>query len=165
MNSGLNTLIHMIQSLIKKGHAFDWPENMSWTSDSDDRPFLSFLKEYVARDHTELENPVNVIRAFIRECKGGDYRLLERTGFCAELFQLIFMHPNMETFFKFCKPLISTTTRSSACSMCTIQPREGEYVGPESFIELKTIHKNLTLEVQYSNTYLFLLLYVDLKYF
>ena len=75
MNSGLTALINAIKTLMQRGHQFHWPENMSWTSDANDRPFLSFLKDYVGRENSGLEDPVNVIRAFIRECKNGDYSL------------------------------------------------------------------------------------------
>ena len=146
MNSGLTALINAIKRLSQRGHQFHWPENMSWTSDANDRPFLSFLKDYVGRENSGLENPVNVIRAFIRECKEGDYRLLNVTGFCAEFFQFICMNQNMEPFFEFGQPLVATTTRSSACSVCTIEPREGEGIQPENLIELKNFGRNLTLE-------------------
>ena len=57
------------------------------------------------------------------------------------------MNQNMEPFFEFCQPLVATTTRSSACSVCTIEPREGEGIQPENLIELKNFGRNLTLEV------------------
>ena len=149
-NSSLTTLSWTMKTLIARGLTLDWPEfmwNADWDSNNDaTRPLLSFLHEYVFQNETGLQSPVPMLRAFIHQCLDGDMTRLERTGFCTDLFQFSLAHPDMEDFFQFLKPTITTTTRTSSCTTCEIEATYSERSNPECLLELKDIDRNLTLE-------------------
>ena len=110
------------------------------------RPFMNFLEEFVERDEIIPEDPVPSLTAWIREFRAGDMDLLTVTGYAAQLFQTVFNHEDYGGFFNFAKPLISTTTKSSICTMCTVDAAESTSTNPEVYVELKDIDRNLTLE-------------------
>ena len=146
----MNLLLHGMQVLIQKGHRFAWPEQMEWSQDAEDRPFLSFLKDFVNRDDSPgLDSPLNAMKSYVREFRTDltpveQRQMLVVTGFCTDVFQFVF--PNSTPFFDFCMPMVAKTTRSSACSVCIIQEAYRVETTPECMLELRNIDGNLTLQ-------------------
>ena len=151
-NSAMNLLIYCMQVLIQKGHQFDWPEEMEWFEDAEDRPFLSFLQDFVNRDDSPgLDSPLNAMKSYIRECRTDltleeQREMLRVTGYATDLFQYVFPNPTMGNFFDFCKPIVTKTTKRSTCSVCTLEEAYRMETTPECLLELREIDRNSTLQ-------------------
>ena len=156
-NSGMNALIYVMQILILKGITFTWPIHMEWSDDAEDRPFLSFLQDYVNRnDSPGLDSPINAMKSYIREFRSDltpvqQQQMTMVTGYAADLFQFVFSNDNMGTFFDFIKLMIAKTTRTTACTICTIQGTYNAETLPEPMLELRNLDRNMTLQENIEN--------------
>ena len=156
-NSGMNALIYVMQILILKGITFTWPIHMEWSDDAEDRPFLSFLQDYVNRnDSPGLDSPINAMKSYIREFRSDltpvqQQQMTMVTGYAADLFQFVFSNDNMGTFFDFIKLMIAKTTRTTACTICTIQGTYNAETLPETMLELRNLDRNMTLQENIEN--------------
>ena len=143
-NSSMVNLIWLMKK-IGEHYDFHFPDD-AMEIPGGEQNFLNFLEQYYNTDENNLADPVPMMTAFIREACNSDMTILENTGFATEIFTRFSNNSTLERFFKFIRPDVQTTTKSSECSECDIEARESIAVNPMPIIEIRNLDSNLTVQ-------------------